>query len=96
MAVMLIGPVEGLDADTYDKVNQEMGLSDSNLPDGLISHTAAEDDGKMMIVDVWESMDKFNSFMENQLMPAMQKVGVEVPESPQPPEEIEVHNRFSA
>jgi hypothetical protein len=96
MAVMLIGPVQGLDQDTYDKINQEMGLSDSSLPDGLISHTAGPKGGDMMIVDVWESMDKFNTFMENQLMPAMQKVGVEIPENPQPPEEIEVHNRFSA
>jgi hypothetical protein len=94
MAVMLIGKVEGLDADTYDKVSQEMGISDQNLPDGLISHTAAPADGGMMTVDVWESMDKFDSFMESMLMPAMEKVGVPVPDNPQPPEQYEVHNRW--
>jgi hypothetical protein len=94
MAVMLIGPVEGLDADTYDAVNREMGLSDSNLPDGLISHTAAEADGGMMVVDVWESMDKFESFMQDMLMPAMEKVGYAVPENPRPPDQYEVRNHW--
>jgi hypothetical protein len=96
MAVMLIGKVEGLDAGTYDKINEEMGLSEGNLPDGLISHTAGEADGGTMIVDVWESMDKFESFMQGMLMPAMEKVGVPVPDNPQPPDRYEVHNRFSS
>jgi hypothetical protein len=96
MAVMLIGPVQGLDAETYDKINQEMGLSAGNLPDGLISHTAAQSDGDMMIVDVWESMEKFESFMQGMLMPAMEKVGVQIPDNPQPPDKYEVHNRFQS
>jgi hypothetical protein len=73
-----------------------MGISNGNLPDGLISHTAAPGAGGMQIVDVWESMDKFESFMQGMLMPAMEKVGVPVPDNPQPPEQYEVHNRFSA
>jgi hypothetical protein len=96
MAVMLMGKVEGLDADTYDKINEEMGFPNQKQPDGLISHTAAQADGGMQIVDVWESMENFESFMQGMLMPAMEKVGVPIPENPQPPEQYEVHNRWSS
>jgi hypothetical protein len=94
MAVLMIGKVDGLDPDTYDKVNKEMGFPDQGAPDGLISHTAAPADGGMEIVDVWESMDKFEDFMQNRLMPAMSKVGIEIPANPQPPEQYEVHYRW--
>jgi hypothetical protein len=47
-----------------------------------------------MVVDVWESMDKFESFMQSKLIPAMEKVGVEIPENPQPREQYEVHFRW--
>jgi hypothetical protein len=93
MAVMLIGDVPGMDAETYDKVNDAMNFP-SDLPDGLISHTAGPTDGGFIIVDIWESMDKFESFMENTLMPAMGKVGIEAPPNPQPPRQVEVHNRY--
>jgi hypothetical protein len=93
MAVMMIGVVEGLDADTYDKINEELGLPDQ-VPDGLVSHTAAPADGGMMVVDVWESNDKFESFMQDQLMPAMGKAGYEPPSDPKPPDQYEVHNRW--
>jgi hypothetical protein len=96
MAVMLVGKVPGVDADTYDKINQEMGISDGKLPDGLISHTAGSSNGDIMVVDVWESMDKFDAFMQDMLMPALEKVGVPVPDNPQPPEQYEVHNRFQS
>jgi hypothetical protein len=96
MAVMLMGKVPGLDADTYDAINKEMGFPDQNKPDGLISHTAAQADGGMEIVDVWESREKFDSFMESMLMPAMGKVGIPIPDNPQPPDQYEVHFRWSS
>jgi hypothetical protein len=96
MAVMLVGKVPGLDVDAYDKLNKEMGFPDQNIPDGLISHTAGPADGDMMVVDVWESVEKFEDFMQNMLMPAMGKVGIEAPPNPQPPAQYEVHNRWSS
>jgi hypothetical protein len=93
MAVMNIGTVQGLDTDTYDKVTQELGMPDQ-APDGLISHTAAPADDGMMIVDVWESNEKFEAFMQDRLMPAFEKVGYQAPENPQPPQQYEVHYRY--
>jgi hypothetical protein len=93
MAVMLIGKNEGMNADTYDAIGKEMNFP-NEIPDGLLSHVAGPVDGGFQIVDVWESLEKFEAFMESTLMPAMAKVGYEVPASPQPPEQIEVYDRW--
>jgi hypothetical protein len=95
MALLMIGKVEGLDPDTYDAINKDLGMPDTP-PDGLLSHTAGRAEGGMEIVDVWESQEKFEAFMQNQLMPAMQKAGYEVPSDPQPPEQYELHYRWSS
>jgi hypothetical protein len=60
--------------DMYDAINQEMGVSPDNLPKGLIAHHAVPTDDGMLIFDVWESKDDFESFAAERLAPAMEKV----------------------
>jgi hypothetical protein len=57
----------------YDAVNEKMGVRD-NPPDGLIFHSAGEGPNGFRIVDVWESQDHFNRFMEERLGPAIAEV----------------------
>jgi hypothetical protein len=95
MALVIIGKVEGMDAHTYDAINREMGFPDQKVPDGLLSHTSATENGGMLIIDVWESRQKFDTFVEEMLLPAMQKVGVPIPGDAAGPDQVlEVHFRW--
>jgi len=64
----------------YDAVNQAMNDANGGempMSPGLIVHTASElDDGRIQIVQVWESGEAEQNFVDNFLMPAFQKVGV--------------------
>ena len=83
-------------ADMYDALSKEMGMSNDNLPKGLIAHYAAPTDNGMLIFDVWESKDHFERFQNDRLMPAVMKVsGGEMPPGG-PPEMTfaELHNEF--
>jgi hypothetical protein len=93
MAVMISGTTEGMTAEIHDAINKEMNFPDE-IPDGLLSHTAGPVEGGLKVVDVWESEAHFYAFVEGKLMPAMAKVGFELPGPPAPPEIVEVHNRW--
>lgn len=77
-----------------DAVTDEMG-TEVDPPEGLIVHTHSERDGRVQILDVWESVGHHDRFVSSRLLPAMQKVaqasGFELP-STQPEETVtEVH-----
>ena len=75
--------------DEYDRIDAEIG----DDPEGLILHTASEKNGKMRIIDVWESKDAYERFESDVLMPAMSRLGGEPPAGGPPPrEEYEIHN----
>ena len=50
-----------------DRVNWE-----GELPDGAIFHCASYDGESMRIFDIWESEEKFGTFVESRLMPVLQ------------------------
>ena len=64
---------EGVSLEMLDEVTDEMG-ADSDPPDGILVHSHFEQDGRIRIVDVWESQEAFEAFREARLMPAMQAV----------------------
>jgi hypothetical protein len=66
---------EGFTAQQYDEVCREANVSQENVPDGLIFHSAFATDGGFMVVDVWESEDKFRAFGAR-LGPAMEAAGI--------------------
>ena len=92
MAILMIIDIPGGTVEQYDKVNEIMGVDDDNTPDGLISHLAGPTDDGLLIVDVWESEDALNRFVGEQVMPAMQQVGV--PQAQ--PRVVPVHSRIDS
>jgi hypothetical protein len=78
---------EGVSLDMLDEVTDEMGV-DGNPPDGMLVHIHFEQDGRVRVVDVWDSREAYEAFLDARLMPAMQAVlrrnGVE--EAPPQPE----------
>jgi hypothetical protein len=79
MAVLMILELDGATTDDYDAINEAMGIHEDNLPDGLVSHAVGptEDGDGLLIVDVWETPEQLEHFVQNQVGPAMQQVGLE-------------------
>ena len=63
----------GVPIDMIDEVTEEMGV-DSSPPVGLILHAHYEQDGRVHILDLWDSAEAHQRFAESRLMPAMGKV----------------------
>ena len=59
-----------------EAVTDEMKV-ETSPPEGMISHVHYEKDGHVHIVDVWDSADAHQRFVESRLMPAMGKVAAE-------------------
>jgi hypothetical protein len=86
---------EGTPIQMLDAVTEEMGV-DSDPPEGMIVHTHYEEDGRVKILDVWESVELHTKFGEERLGPAFQKVaernGIDASDRPEvTPTTIEVH-----
>lgn len=82
MAVGLRLEFEGMGLSEYDAVCEALNFP-GDWPDGQIAHGSAEaDGGGLVVADVWESREKFDSFVESRLGAAIgQVLG---PDAPQP------------
>ena len=81
MAVVVIQEFEAPVAE-YDQVNEKIGDAP---PSGLIVHTVTDLGGdRWKLVDIWESADDFQSFVQNKLMPAIAEVNPDAPQAPEP------------
>lgn len=63
MAILAMAEIPGATHEMYDGVNQLMGITPDNPPEGLIHHLALDTDDGMMVIDVWESAEAFQSFI---------------------------------
>jgi hypothetical protein len=81
MAVVVIQEFEA-PLDEYEQVNAKIGDA---APQGLILHSVSDLGGdKWKLVDVWESAENFQSFVENTLVPAIAEVNPDAPQAPEP------------
>ena len=77
--------VPGATLEQYDQVDQQMG---PEAPDGARVHIAGKTDRGFMVIEVWESREHIDRFMESSgLGEAMQEAQVPEPEIT----EFEVH-----
>ena len=87
MAVVVIQEFEA-SPENYEAVNEKIGDA---APEGLVLHTVSHLGGdKWKLVDVWESAENFQSFVQNQLIPAIAEVDPDAPQAPEP-EIREIH-----
>lgn len=81
MAVGLILRFPGQTRADYDAVNDKLGIdqdadTNTNFPEGLLSHAAGEADGALIVMEVWESREAQGRFMQERLGRALQEAGV--------------------
>ena len=94
MAVAVEMNFRGATLDQYDEVIQKMGFAPggAGAPGGLFHWVTGTDDG-IRVVDVWESMEQFQQFAEEQIRPYSREAGFE---SEPEVRTYEVHNYLSA
>jgi hypothetical protein len=69
----------------YEAVNAELD-SRNNPPEGLILHTGGQVGDGMRVIDVWESQDAYERFMNERLLPTIERVaGEDSPEAQRSP-----------
>jgi hypothetical protein len=84
MAVLVIQEFPAT-IEQYDQVTEKID-AENNPPDGLILHSGADmGGGTMKVVDIWDSEDAWNSFLEGRLGPAVAEVMGTPPEGAGPP-----------
>jgi hypothetical protein len=90
MAVLVTQEFEA-SVEQYDKASEKIDAQ-NNPPDGLILHCGVDaGGGKMKVVDVWESAEKFQTFAEEKIGPVVAEVVGEA--APEPKIEIqELHD----
>jgi len=74
MATTVHLTIPGGTTELYEALNREMGIDESHPPDGLHLHIAAKTDDGIQIMDVWESREQFDRFVEDDVTPAMAKL----------------------
>jgi hypothetical protein len=77
MPICLIMQFAGMKSNTYAAVMDKLGLQSStpNWPKGIMSHVAGNTNDGFWVVDVWESQQDFDAFMNSRLKPAFDAVG---------------------
>ena len=88
MAVLVIQEFEAT-VEEYDQVNEKLGGSP---PQGAIVHAAVDlGGGRMKAVDIWESADNYQRFVQERLIPAIAEVNPDAPQAGEP-EIHEIHD----
>jgi hypothetical protein len=68
MAVVLTFSWPEITADVYDAVRKKV-RREEDAPDGCVLHAAWFVDGSLNVMDIWESEDHFNRFIEARIAP---------------------------
>ena len=67
---------EGVEPGQYEEARGKVGW-ETEVPEGAIHHVAWFTDGGLNVIDLWETGDDFNRFVDGRLMPAVQEIGIE-------------------
>ena len=85
MAQGLILEFDGLDQDIYEAVNERLGIDmatgQGSWPSGLMSHAGGAKPDGWVVMEVWESREDQERFMQDRLGQALQEGGASGPPS---------------
>ena len=75
MPVVIEMEWDGVTPDQYDQVRGVVGW-ETDDPRGGFFHVVSFDDGRLKVTDVWETAEDFQAFVDQRLMPGVQRVGL--------------------
>jgi hypothetical protein len=94
MAVAVVMEFEGATLEDYDRVIDTMGYERRGAGDpGGLFHWVTQTDAGLLITDVWESKEIFDSFAAEKLGPTTAELGIAPPSSVRL---YDVYNYFTA
>jgi hypothetical protein len=80
MAAGLLLEFDGVGREQYESVNERLGIDPAtgqgDWPEGLLSHAAGAKPGGWVVMEVWESQQAQERFMETRLGQALQEGGI--------------------
>jgi hypothetical protein len=76
MAIGMFLDWQGVNSEQYDQISATVNW-ENDVPNGVLFHVATFDQEGAHFFDLWESAAAFQSFVDERLMPAVQKVGIE-------------------
>jgi len=86
MPVFLLINIPGATIEQYDQVDE--GIGEPRLGEGQTYHVAGKTEDGLCVVDVWESREHFDRFLDERLGEQLQRAGVPQPEIT----EVPIHN----
>lgn len=93
MAVTFTLDMPGMTREQLDALVQQLGAGPGKVPDGQIAHIEAITDDGAQIIDVWESAEAYERFMQERLGPIFAAAGMPPIDTPRM---LEVHRVFVA
>lgn len=88
--IMVYFDMPGVTAEQYDQIWKDLKAAGHAFPKGLLHHAAAPTVSSWLVVDVWESADRFKEFGDV-LMPLLVKNGI----SKNDPVILPLHNMYN-
>lgn len=77
--------VAGATLEQYDQVNEQLG---SEKPEGVHAHIAGSIDGGIRVIEVWDSTEHIDRYMQSGLAEALERASIPEPKIT----DFEVHN----
>jgi hypothetical protein len=75
MALMMLMEWDGLGVEEYEAARNHVNW-EGDVPPGAIFHVMAATENSVRVVDVWESTEASQRFVETRLMPGAQELGL--------------------
>lgn len=93
MAIAFVLDVPGMGAEALDAAVGQLGVGPGKAPDGQIAHIEIITAEGAKVIDVWDSPQAYETFMEQRLGPVLGGMGAPPID---PPEYLPVHRVFVA
>jgi hypothetical protein len=84
MALAFLIEIPGMTVEQSAAVLHELGLADRPAAGQVLHVEGPIDGGGMRVVDIWESQELFQTFVQTQLAPAFGRAGMTFPADLQP------------
>lgn len=88
MAIMVIYDAAGFTPQDYEQVRATIGW-EADVPDGSFLHLLGHDAGGLLNIELWESREQYEAYVEERFNPAFVRLGLPYPP---PPRIMFLHN----
>jgi hypothetical protein len=76
MAIVMIMDWAGVSPAQYEQARKLINW-EGDVPSGARFHVSAFDESGLRVVDLWDSAEAFQQFVDQRLMPGVQQIGIE-------------------